>query len=271
MPGRFVVTIVRNLSLVALAMLPTIAPCSAQGQSGLFRDAYPCTDRGPSPVCVYGKIPAGKHVTLIAKGWKSSALPKETFSNASEGFQNGVKISTRLEVGTPPPESALMIAVLADAKEVNEVPLKEVRDEAVVERIGRYIKVTDSLNLDPSLRLLRTRLLRLSSTVLLSESFLASPDDADALEKQLPTGCGACENVPLLVGQELEDLFKSIRSTKLDVERTCGGITAAFALFGRTYLLSHAFSCETDTFSATLIHDLSGQKPKVVFKLTGGL
>lgn len=271
-PGSLVVTVMRNLSLVALAMLPTIAPCSAQGPGGLFRDAYACSDRGPSSVCVYGKIPAGKHVTLIAKGWKSSALPKETFSNANEEFQNGVKISTRLQVATPPPENAFMIAVLADVKEVDEIPLKEVQDEAVAERIGRYIKGTDSLNLNPNIRLLKTRLLRLSSTVLLSESFLASPDDVAALEKELPTGCGDCENVPLLVGQKLDDLFKDIRSTEVNaVERTCGGITAAFVLFGRTYLLSHAFACESDSFSASLIHDLSGPKPKLVFKLSGGL
>jgi hypothetical protein len=259
-------TVMRNLSLVALALLPTIAPCSAQGQSGLFRSAYACADRGRSSVCVFGKIPAGKQVTLIARGWKSSALPKETFSNADE-FQNDVKISTRLQVDRPPPENVFMIAVLADAKEVKEIPLKEVQDEAVVERIGRYIKGTDSLNLNPNIRLLKTRLLRLSSTVLLSESFLASPDDAAALEKELPTGCDACENVPLLVGQELEDLFKDIRSTAVNaVESTCGGISAAFALFGRTYLLSHASACESDSFSASLIHDLSGQKPKLVFK-----
>lgn len=267
LPGSLVVTIMRNLSLIALAMLPTIAPCSAQGQGGLFRNAYACSDRRQSSVCVFGKIPAGKQVTLIAKGWKSAALPKETFSKANEEFQNDVKISTRLQVATPPPENAFMIAVLADAKEIKEIPLKEVQDEAAVERIGRYIKETDSLNLNPNIRLLKTHLLRLSSTVLLSESFLASPDDVAALEKELPTGCSACENVPLLVGQKLEDLFKDIRSTEVNaVESTCGGISAAFALLGRTYLLSHAFACESDSFSATLIHDLSGQKPKLVFK-----
>src|SRR5215470_11972294 len=133
-PGASVVTVMRNLSLVRLAMLSTIAPCSAQGQSDIFRDAYTCSDRGASSVCVYGKIPAGKAVTVIAKGWKSSALPKETFSNANEGFQNGVEVSTRLQVGKRPPKDAFMIAILADAKEINQVPLKEVQDDAVVER-----------------------------------------------------------------------------------------------------------------------------------------
>jgi hypothetical protein len=260
----------RYLSLVAVAILLTTAPCRADGPGSLFRDAYACPDRGPSSVCVYGKIPAGKQVTVLAKGWKSSALPKQTFSNEGEDFQNGVKTSTWLQVATPPPKDAFIIVVLADAKEINEIPLREVQDDAVVERIGRYIKSANGLNLDPNTRLLKTRLLRVSSTVLLSETFLASPDDAAALEKELPTGCGGCENVPLLVGKDLEDLFKPARSTKVNVEHTCGGITLAFTLSGRIYLVSHAFTCESDSFSATLVHDLSGPKPKLVFKLSGG-
>ena len=262
--------VMRYTSLVALALWSTIAPCCADGPSSLFRDAYACGERGPSSVCVYGKIPAGKRVTVLAKGWKSPALPKETFSNSNSDFQNGIKTSTRLQVAVPPPKDAFMIAVLADEKQISEIPLQEVQDEAVAERISRYIKNANELNLDPNIRLLKTRLLRLSSTILLSESFLASPDDAAALEKELPTGCSGCESVPLLVGQDLDDLFKSARFTKANVERTCGGINLAFTLSGRTYLLSHAFACESDSFSATLVHDLSGQKPKLVFNLSGG-
>jgi hypothetical protein len=255
-----------------MAMLPTIVPCRAQGQSGLFRDAYACSERGPSSVCVYGEIPAGKHVTLIAKGWKSPALPKEAFSNANEEFQNGVKTSTRLQVAKPPPKDAMMIAVLADPKEINELPVQEVQDEAVVERISRYIKSAKGLNLDPDIRLLKTRLLRLSPAILLSETFLASPGDEDALRKELPTGCGDCEIVPLWIGPDLIDLFKAARSDKANsVERTCGGIKMAFTLSGRIHLLSHAFACESDSYSGTFVHDLSGPKPKLVFKLAGGL
>ena len=165
-----------------------------------------------------------------------------------------------------------MIAVLADAKEINELPLQEVQDEAAVERISRYIKSAKGLNLDPDIRLLKTRLLRPSPDVLLSESFLASPDDEEDLRKQLPTGCGSCENVPLWVGQDLDDLFKAARSDKPNsVERTCGGIEMAFTLSGRTHLVSHAFACESDSYSGTFVHDLSGPKPKLVFKLAGGL
>jgi hypothetical protein len=51
------------------------------------------------------------------------------------------------------------------------------------------------------------------------------------------------------------------------VEQTCGGIDFAFAVSGRTYILSHALRCESDAFSATLVHELSGEKPKLVFKL----
>ena len=264
--------IMKDLSLIALVIGLTIAPGRADGPGSLFRDAYACPDRGASSVCVYGKIPAGKQVTLLAKGWKSSAAPKETFSNENDEFQNGVKTSTRLQTAKPPPKDAIMIVVLADAKEIKELPLQEVQDEAAVERISRYIKSAKSLNLNPDIRLLKTRLLRPSPDVLLSESFLASPDDEEGLRKQLPTGCGSCENVPLWIGRDMVDLFKAARSDKPDsVERICGGIELAFTLSGRTHLLSHAFACESDSYSGTFVHDLSGPKPKLVFKLAGGL
>ena len=51
---------------------------------------------------------------MLAKGWKSSALKKEEFSNKGDDFQNGVETSTRLQV-TAPPKDAIMLAVLADA------------------------------------------------------------------------------------------------------------------------------------------------------------
>ena len=262
----------RYLSLLAFAIWLTISPCRADGPSSLFRDAYLCPDRGSSSVCVYGTIPKGKRVTVLAKGWKSSALQKGTFSNAGDDFQNGVKTSTRLQVATPPPKDVSLIAILAAAETVQERPLEEIQDEALVGRIGQYIKSTNTLNLAPDIQVLKTRLLRLSPTILLSETFLAPPDDAPLLEKQLASGCGSCENVPILVGQTLEDLFKGIRSNKINsVEHTCGGIELAFALLDRTYVVSHAFTCESDSFSAALVHDLSGEKPKLVFQLSGGL
>jgi hypothetical protein len=262
----------KYLSLATFAISLTTAPCFADIESSLFRDAYACPDRGPSSVCIYGTIPRGKQVTVLGRGWKSSAVQKEKFSNEKEDFQNGVKTSTRLEVAMPPPkEEALMIAVLAPARTIKELPLEEVHDDALVGRIGQYIKKANELNLEPDIRLLKTRLLKLSSGILLSETFLSPPVDVAALEKQLPSGCGDCENVPLLVGQNLEDLFKETRSKSVNVEHTCGGIKFAFAVAGRLYVTSHAFTCESDSFSATLVHDLSGQKPKLVFQLSGGL
>ena len=77
--------------------------------------------------------------------------------------------------------------------------------------------------------------------------------------------------MPILVGQQLADLFKEVRSTKTNVEQTCAGIDLAFAVSGRTYILSHALRCESDAFSATLVHELSGEKPKLVFKLEGAM
>jgi hypothetical protein len=257
--------------LVAVAFLSTIAPCWSGTPGGLFRDAYGCPERGLSSVCIYGTIPKGSRVTVLAKGWKSSAQPKETFSNEKEDFQNGVKTSTRLQVETPPPKDAAMIAVLAATPTVNELQLEEVQDPAIAERIAHYIKHANDLNLDPDIRVLKMRLLKVSPTILLSETFLASPDEVAAVEKELATGCLGCENVPLLVGQNLEDIFKPVRSTKVDaVEHTCGGISLAFALSGRPHILSHASACESDSFSATLVHDLSGTKPRLVFKLEGG-
>jgi hypothetical protein len=260
----------RFFALFAVAILLGVTPCSADIQSNLFREAFSCPERGPSSVCIYGTIPKGKRVTVLARGWKSSALPKENFSNDSEDFQNGVKTSTRLQIATPPPKDVSMIAVLAPAEAVNELPLEEVQDEALAGRIGQYIKKANELNLEPDIRLLKTRLFKLSPTIMLSETFLSPPDDVAALEKQLPTGCGDCENVPLLIGKNLEDLFKETRSKSVNVEHTCGGITFAFAVAGRPYVTSRAFTCESDSFSATLVHDLSGQKPKLIFQLSGG-
>lgn len=260
----------KYLSVATVAILLTIAPCQAFSQSSLFRAAYACSEKGPSSVCVYGTIPKGKQVTVLAKGWKSSASKKEEFSNKGDDFQNGVETSTRLQVAKPPPKDAIMIAVLTDAQAITELPLDEIQDETAVGRIGEYIKNAKGLNLAPDIQVLKTRLRRLSPTILLSETFLARPDDVPALEKQLPTGCAECDNVPLLVGKDLEDLFKDVRSTEVNVESTCGGIDLAFAVSGRTYVLSHALTCESDSFSATLIHDLSEAKPRLVFKLAGG-
>ncbi|WP_407118589.1 hypothetical protein [Bradyrhizobium sp. LMG 9283] len=142
----------------------------------------------------------------------------------------------------------------------------------LAERIGRYVKSAKALNLEPDIRLLQTRLLRLSPTILLSETFLSAPDDVAELTKQLPSGCDACEKVPLMVGADLHDLFREIRSSQKNaVERTCGGIKLAFTLSGRPHALSYAFTCESDAMMATLVHDLSGPTPKLVFRTVGGL
>jgi hypothetical protein len=262
----------KHLPLVVFAILSATNVCYADQQAGLFRDAYLCPSRGPSSVCVFGTIPKGTPVTVIAKGWKSAAQPKERFSNKNEEFQNGVATSTRLQVATLPPKDAPIIAVLAPASSVSEIKPEEVQDRDISDRIAAHIKRAQELNLGPDLRLLQTRLLRLSPTILLSETFLSSPDDAAEMQRQLPTGCQACENVPLMVGANLDDLFKSVRSSrKNSVERTCGGIKLAFTLAGRIYALSNAFTCESDSMSATLVHDLSGPTPKLVLRSVGGL
>ncbi|TWB53900.1 hypothetical protein [Bradyrhizobium sacchari] len=260
------------LSLVILAILSATNVCFADQQSGLFRDAYACPSRGRSSICVYGTIPGKAPVTLIARGWKSAAQPKERFSNKNEEFHNGIATSTRLQVATQPPKGASMIAVLAPEDAVNEIRLEEIQDRALVQRIGEHIKRTKELKLAPDIRLLQTRLFRLSPTILLSETFLSAPNDVAELTKQLPSGCDVCEKVPLMVGTNLHDLFREVRpSQQNDTDRICGGIKLAFTLSGQTYALSNAFICESDAMSATLVHDLSGPAPKLVLKTVGGL
>jgi hypothetical protein len=251
----------KYLSLPAVAIQLTIAPCFANSQSDLFRVAFFCPDRGPSAVCVFGTIPKATKVTLLATNWKSSGTPKEKFPNTE--FNNNFKTITRIAVAAPPPKRAFLIAILAAAETVNVLPLKEIRDEALVERIVAHIKSAKQLDLQPDTQILKTRLLRLSPTILLSETCLAAPPyDAVALEKD-PTGSKFCDDVPMLVGKTLTDLF-------LGVESACGGIRLAFALSGRPYLVSYAATCEGDSFAVTLVHDLSGKKPKLVFSPVGG-
>lgn len=252
------------LFLITIATFLTIAPCFANDESSLFRSAFACPDQGVLPICIFGTIHAEQKVTIVAKDWKSSAVPIREFPNTE--FDNGFKTITHLQVTTPPPKGALAVAVLAAAETVTLLPLKEVQDQATVDRIVRHIKSAKGLNLDPDFRLLKTRLLRLSSTILLSETFLASSADAAELEKQLPTGCGDCSNIPMSIGRNLDDLFREIRSDGPHFEQFCGRIELAFALSGRTYLGSHAFDCGSDAFSAMLIHDLSDGQPKLVFK-----
>ena len=241
----------RPLVLVAVGILLTTAPCHAEVPNTLFRHAFSCPERGPSSVCIFGTIPQGKPVALIARDWKSSAVPKDEFPNTD--FDNGFKTIMRLQVAVPPPKDAFKIAVLAAAETVNLLPLKEVQDQAVVGRITQFLEGAKDLKTASDLHEpTTTRLLRLSPTILLSETFLTPPDGGGG---ELSIGC---VYRPMLVGQDLTDLFAKLRAPN-----TCGGIKFAFALSGRPHLVSFAQSCESDTFSATLIHDLSGPRPKL--------
>jgi hypothetical protein len=247
--------IVKYFSLVAIAILLMTAPCSADAQGSVFRNAFACPDRGPLSVCIFGTIPSGKQVTVVARDWKSSARPKEKFPNTD--FDNGAKTITRLEVIDPPPPKALLIAILVAADTVEVLPLKEVQDEAAVRRITLYLENAKDLKIWSDLHdATKTRLLRLSPTILLSETFLTPPGSPENGGK-VSIGCDYCEMIPMLIGQDLIDLFAEIRSPN-----TCGSIASAFAISGRPYVMSSASSCESDSFSATLIHDLSGKQPK---------
>jgi hypothetical protein len=245
----------RSLFLVAVGILLTNAPGRAETPSTPFRHAFLCPERGPSSICIFGTIPKGKQVALMARNWKSAAVPKDEFPNTD--FDNGFKTITRMEVAASPPKDAFMIAVLAAADAVNLLPLKEVQDQAVVGRISQYLEGAKDLKTASDLHEpTKTRLLRLSPTILLSETFLTPPDGGG----ELSIGCVYCEVIPMLVGQDLTDLLATVR-----YPNTCGGIKFAFALSGRPHLVSFAETCESDSFSATLIHDLSGKQPKRVF------
>jgi hypothetical protein len=104
----------------------------------------------------------------------------------------------------PPPKEAFMIAVLAAADTVNLLPLKEVQDQAVVGRIGQYLEGAKDVKTASDLHEpTKTRLLRLSPTILLSETFLTPPDGGG----ELSIGCRYCEVIPMLVGPDLIDLL----------------------------------------------------------------
>jgi hypothetical protein len=243
---------------VAIAILLTIAPCYADTQGNQFRHAFACPDRGRLSVCIFGTIASGTPVTVVANDWKSAAVPKERFKDVIE---NGAKTITRLEVTKPPPAKTSLIAVLIAAEAVEVLPLKEVHDEAVVRRINLFLEDEKRLNTAALFRDgAKTYLLRLSPTVLLSETFFSPGGEAENANK-ITIGCGYCEVVPLLVGPDLTDLFADIRFPEM-----CGGIVSAFAVSGRIHLMSHAESCESDSYSAFLVHDLSGKRPRLVFK-----
>src|SRR3954469_9916870 len=135
------------LPVVAIAILLVISPCHAAGKSGLFREAFVCPERGPSSVCLWGTIPKGKQVTLLAMNWKSSAEPQGEFPNTE--FENSYTTITHLRVAAPPPKDAFIVAVLAAAARVSELPLEEAQDQALVARIELHIKKAQELNLDP--------------------------------------------------------------------------------------------------------------------------
>ncbi|CCE07354.1 exported hypothetical protein [Bradyrhizobium sp. STM 3843] len=256
---------VRVLGLVAVTVLLAAGPGSAETQNKLFRHAYSCPERGKSSVCLFGTLPKATQVTVLAKNWKSSGMPKEAFKNTES--DNGYETITRIQLAQEPPKDAFLIVVLVAPGTVSGIPLREVEDEALVGRIGAYVKTAKHLNLDPDIQILKTRLFRISPTILLSETFAAAPNDAAALKGELPTGCRDCDSVPLLVGDTLIDLFAAVRSHEINaLESICGGIRFAFALSGRPHLVSYASSCGGDSLSATLVHDLSGKRPKLVFQ-----
>ncbi|MGJ4946953.1 hypothetical protein [Bradyrhizobium sp. HKCCYLS20291] len=255
--------VVTHLCLVAAALLTLAGSCSAAAQNTLFGKVFNCPGKGKSSVCVWGTVAKATTVTLLAKGWKSSGTPQRVFPNTE--FENNYKTFTQIELPAASPKDAFMIAVFAPSELVSDIPLQDTKDDAVIRRIGAYVKKA-KLNLAPDIQMLGTRLYRMSPTILLSQTFLANADYAATVKGRPPRDCEYCDVVPALVGEPPIDLFASIRSKEVNsVEHVCGGIEFAFALSERPHVVSYASICESDSFSTTLIHDLSGKTPKLVF------
>ena len=252
----------RQMLWVVATIALTTASCYAQEQSDLFRDVFPCPDRGPTSLCVFGKVSQEKPITLLGKNWKSPASPKEEFRYVDS--EKNATTMTRLEATTKgPPTQAPIVAVLVESATIKTVPLTEVQDPKLLEKISPFLAGPIELALDPDLHYSsNTRFIKLSPNIELFETKLTKP----SAKRDTPVGCGNCADiVPMLgmwVGNDLVDLFEDFHYI---VPYVCGGLVSAFTMSNRLHVFSTASNCESDTVLKTLIHDLSGKEPKLAF------
>ncbi|MBV9459495.1 MAG: hypothetical protein JO141_18525 [Bradyrhizobium sp.] len=254
----------RYLAIAAAIFLG--GPAFAE-QSELFHDAHACPERGVKSACIFGKIPGGTKLTLITRGWKASAEARETFPN--NDFDNGHKTITRLESSGKPPTGTIMIAVAAPTDSIEVIATLEIHDENISRRAAEFVsrmKGLEGKNGWGYKYEIQTRIFKLSPAITIAEARFTShieTADPDTKEKLIVGEHLDDDTVPLLVGSNMLDLFASTRKGD---ETFCGGIVAAFKMSGRMHLLSNAEVCETDLPSTTLVHDLSGKVPKLVFQ-----
>jgi hypothetical protein len=252
----------RHLFTVVVAVALTTTSCYAQEQSGLFRDVFPCPDRGPSSLCVFGTVSREKPITLLGKNWKSSASPKEEFRYIDS--EKNATTMTRLEVTTKdPPTQAPIVAVLVESATIKTAPLTEIKDEKLLEKISPFLAGPVELALDPDLHYsTNTRFIKLSPSIELFETKLTKP----SAKNGTPVGCGNCQDIVPMLGMWVEnglvDLFEDFHYI---VPYVCGGLVSAFTMSNRLHVFSTASNCDSETVLKTLIHDLSGKKPELAF------
>ncbi|SRR6266403_3675542 len=254
----------RQMLWVVATIALTTASCYAQEQRDLFRDVFPCPDRGPPSLCVFGTVSREKPITLLGKNWKSSAVPKDELPNVDS--ENTATTITRLEVAKAPPMQAPIVGVLVESAAIKPVPLIEIQDEKLLEKISPFLEGPVELALDPDLHYsANTRFIKLSPRIELFETKLTLPPKPSA-KKGTSVGCGNCADIIPMLGMWVEnDLVNLFEELRYVVPYVCGGLVSAFTMSNRLHIFSTASSCERDTVSKTLIHDLSGKQPKLVF------
>lgn|SRR5882724_7792753 len=254
----------RHLFWVVATIALTTASCYAQEQRDLFRDVFPCPDRGPPSLCVFGTVSRGKPITLLGKNWKSSAVPKDEFPNVNSNYS--ATTVTHLEAAKAPPMQTPIVAVLVESAAIKTVPFTEVRDEKLLERISPFLAGPVELGLNPNLHYgVNTSFIKLSPSIVLFETKVTQPPKPSA-KRGTPAGCGNCEDIVPMLGMMVEnDPVNLFEDFHYIVPYVCGGLVSAFTLSNRLHIFSTAANCESGIFLKTLIHDLSGKQPSLVF------
>lgn len=166
--------IIKRLACLVAATQLLALSAFGEEQHSPFRHAFACPDRGPASICVFGKVPQGKPVTIITKDSKTSATPREEFPDDGE-LGSGLDTITRLQVNKLPPKGADMIAIVAPADSVRIFPQIEVHDVGVLQRVSRYLRRIKDMDQDPDKKYsVDIRLKKLAPAILVAEANVSS-------------------------------------------------------------------------------------------------
>jgi len=248
---------------IATVLLFTAKSLAAEHHAQFF-NVFDCPDRGRTSLCLLGKLSRGAIVTIIAKDWKTSAEAMGTlpYDDAHDEF----KTITTLRANARRSAGADMIAVIAPTNAVELIHQREIHDDHISRRVVQFLRKARDIDNSGFKYNIKTRILEVSPKIILAEAKLTSRIEAtDPSTQETIAVCEHCgdDTVPLVVETRMVDLFAAVRTGD---DHHCGGIVSTFRLFGRMHVLSNAFSCESDTYSYTLVHDLSGKSPKLVFR-----